>query len=78
LLSGLAGALGCVIALPLNWVTTGVGSTTSFSEIAFRFHVDAAALLAGLIFAVVLGAAGGALPARAAARKEILNALREA
>jgi putative ABC transport system permease protein len=78
LLAGLAGVLGCLIALPLNWVTTGVGSMISFSEIAFRFHVSAEALLTGLIFAVVLGAAGGALPARAAARKEILTALREA
>src|SRR5215469_4047166 len=78
LLAGSAGVLGCLIALPLNWVTTGVGSMTSFSEIAFRFHVSAAALLTGVIFAVVLGAVGGALPARAAARKEILTALREA
>lgn len=78
LLAGLVGVLGCLIALPLNWVTTGVGSMVSFSEIAFRFHVSAAALLTGLMFAIVLGAAGGALPARAAARKEILTALREA
>jgi putative ABC transport system permease protein len=78
LLAGLAGVLGCLIALPLNWVTTGVGSMMSFSEIAFRFHVSAAALFSGLLFAVVLGAAGGALPARAAAKKEILTALREA
>jgi putative ABC transport system permease protein len=77
LLAGLAGVLGCLIALPLNWVTTGIGSMTSFSEIAFRFHVSAAALLSGLLLAVVLGGAGGALPARAAARKEILTALRE-
>ncbi|HEX4785168.1 MAG TPA: ABC transporter permease [Candidatus Sulfotelmatobacter sp.] len=78
LLAALGGVLGCLIALPLNWVTTGVGSMVSFSEIAFRFHVGIAALSSGLIFAVVLGAAGGALPARAAAKKEILIALREA
>lgn len=77
LLAGLAGVLGCLIALPLNWVTTGIGSMTSFSEITFRFHVSAAALLSGFLLAVVLGGAGGALPARAAARKEILIALRE-
>lgn len=78
LLAALAGVLGCLIALPLNWVTTGVGSMVSFSEIAFRFHVGIAALFSGLVFAVVLGAVGGALPARAAAKKEILSALREA
>jgi ABC-type antimicrobial peptide transport system permease subunit len=78
LLAALAGVVGCLIALPLNWVTTGIGSMVSFSEIAFRFHVSIAVLLSGLTFAVVLGAAGGVLPARAAAKKEILIALREA
>ncbi len=78
LLSALAGILGCLLALPLNLVTTGIGSMTSFSEIAFRFRVGVAALLSGFVFAIVLGALGGVLPARSAARKEILSALREA
>jgi ABC-type antimicrobial peptide transport system permease subunit len=78
LLSLLAGILGCLLALPLNWVTTGVGSFISFSEIAFRFQVGIAAMLTGLTFATVVGAIGGLLPARAAAKKEILSALREA
>jgi len=78
LLAALAGVLGCLLALPLNFVTTGVGDFASFSEIAFRFHVGAAALASGLAFAVVLGAIGGVWPARMAAKKEILSALREA
>jgi ABC-type lipoprotein release transport system permease subunit len=77
LLSFLAGIMGCLLALPLNWVTTGVGSFVSFSEIAFRFRVGSAALLTGMTFALVLGGLGGLLPARAAAKKEILSALRE-
>lgn len=77
LLSLLAGIIGCLLALPLNWVTIGVGSFTSFSEIAFRFQVGTAPLLFGLIFATGVGAIGGLLPARAAAKKEILSALRE-
>src|SRR5579864_1695907 len=78
LLSALAGILGCLLALPLNRVTTGVGNFVSFSEIAFRFHTSAGAMFTGLTFALVLGALGGLLPARAAARKEILSALRDA
>jgi len=39
LLSLLAGILGCLLALPLNWVNTGVGNFLSFSEISFRFQV---------------------------------------
>ncbi len=77
LLAGLAGVLGCVLALPLDFFTTGVGSAASFSEIAFRFHVGTAALASGLVLAIVLGAAGGVLPARTAAKKEIISALRE-
>ena len=77
LLSLAAGVLGGVLALPLNWVTTGVGRVASFSEISFRFRVGAAAMFSGLIFALVLGVLGGVLPARAAAKKEILSALRE-
>jgi ABC-type lipoprotein release transport system permease subunit len=77
LLSLVAGVLGCVLALPLNWVTTGVGRAASFSEISFRFRLGAAALLTGLAFAIVLGALGGLLPALEAAKKEIVSALRE-
>jgi len=77
LLSVLAGILGCLLALPLNWVTTGVGNFASFSEIAFQFHTGTAVMFAGLTFAIVLGALGGFLPARSAARKEILSALRD-
>ncbi len=78
LLATLAGLLGCLLALPLDFFTTGVGNFISFSEISFRFQVGASALAAGLIFALVLGALGGVWPARAAAKKEILTALREA
>ncbi|HET7750800.1 MAG TPA: ABC transporter permease, partial [Terriglobales bacterium] len=78
LLAALAGILGCLLALPLNLVTTGVGSFVAFSEISFRFRVGAAALASGLLFAVVVGAIGGVWPARMAAKKEILSALREA
>jgi putative ABC transport system permease protein len=77
LLSVLAGILGCLLALPLNWVTTGVGNFASFSEIAFQFHTGTAIMFSGLTFAIVLGALGGFLPARAAAKKEILSALRD-
>jgi ABC-type antimicrobial peptide transport system permease subunit len=34
-------------------------------------------MLAGVVFALFMGAIGGVFPARSAARKEILTALRE-
>jgi putative ABC transport system permease protein len=77
LLSIVGGLVGCVLVLPLNNITTGIGSFVTFSEIAFNFHVSLAIMLTGLIFALLMGALGGLLPARMAARKEILTALRE-
>ena len=76
LLSSLGGVLGCLLVLPLNGITTGIGNS-NFSETAFNFHVSPTIMLAGIAFAVVLGAAGGLFPASNAARKEILTALRE-
>lgn len=77
LLAGIGGLAGCLLALPLNGMTTGVGNFATFSEIAFNFQVTPAVMLPGVLFALVLGALGGLLPARSAARQEILVALRE-
>jgi putative ABC transport system permease protein len=76
LLSVLGGLLGCLLVLPLNGVTTSIGNS-SFSETAFAFRVTPRIMLTGIAFAVVLGSAGGLLPARMASRKQILTALRE-
>jgi putative ABC transport system permease protein len=77
LLSLLGGAIGCLLVLPLNTVTTGMMSLTSFSEIAFNFRVGPEAMALGIGFALLMGAIGGVFPARMAAKKEILVALRD-
>ena len=77
LLALLGGGLGCLLVLPLHNVTTGIGSFVTFSELAFTYRVTPQVMLAGLLFALVLGALGGVLPAFGAARKTILVALRE-
>ncbi len=76
LLSVLGGIIGCLLVLPLNGITTGIGNS-NFSETAFNFHVSPQIMLIGIAFAAILGAAGGLFPAGNAARKEILIALRE-
>ena len=76
LLSALGGLLGCLLVLPLNGITTGIG-TANFSETSFNFHVSPQIMLGGIVFAVVLGCVGGLFPARMASKKEILTALRE-
>jgi putative ABC transport system permease protein len=77
LLAGLGGVLGCLLVLPLNNISTGIGSFVTFSEIVFNFRVTPALMAAGVGFALLMGAIGGLFPARMAANKEILNALRE-
>lgn len=77
LLSILGGIIGCLLVLPLNGITTGISNFTTFSEVAFNFRVTPQIMLAGVGFAMILGAIGGLFPAASAARKEILTALRE-
>jgi putative ABC transport system permease protein len=77
-LSLVGGALGCALALFANGYTAGTGQTASFSEIAFAFHITGGDIAAGMIFAGLMGLAGGLLPAFRAARLPISSALREA
>ena len=76
LLSALGGVLGCLMAMILNGRTTAVGNA-NFAEMAFDFQVTPQIMLIGLVFAMAMGTIGGLLPARMAAKKEILTALRE-
>jgi putative ABC transport system permease protein len=77
LLSVAGGVIACLLVLPLNGVSTAVGNSVTMSDVAVNFRVSPTILLSGLVYAAALGAAGGALPARMAANKEILSALRE-
>jgi putative ABC transport system permease protein len=77
LLSLLGGLIACALVLPLNAVTTGIGNFSTFSETSFNIHIGPEVMVIGLVFSLILGAVGGLLPARQAAKKEILSALRE-
>jgi ABC-type lipoprotein release transport system permease subunit len=76
LIAVIGGALGCLIALPINGLVTSTTNWASFSEVAFAFRVTPQLLLNGMIFAVVMGIIGGLLPARHAARQQVVDALR--
>jgi len=77
LLALFGGLLGCLMALPVNGMATSTTNFASFSEIAFRFLVTPQILIAGMIFAAVMGAIGGFFPSRNAARRVIVDALRQ-
>lgn len=71
------GILGCLISLPINGLATGTTNFETFSEVVFYFTVTPDLMAKGLVFAAVMGAIGGLLPALAAARQPILSALRQ-
>ncbi|MCX7016907.1 MAG: FtsX-like permease family protein, partial [Candidatus Sumerlaeota bacterium] len=75
-LSLIGGALGCLFSLPINGLATGTTNFETFSEIVFYFTITPELMARGLVFAVIMGAIGGLLPAIYAARQPILQALR--
>ena len=72
----LGGVLGCLFAMPINGVVTSTTNWSSFSEVAFAFRVTPGLLVAGVVFAVVMGMIGGFFPALRAARMPVVQALR--
>jgi putative ABC transport system permease protein len=77
LLCLIGGVLGCLLALPVQGVSTGTANWASFSEVAFAFRITPGILLIGLASSALLGVIGGWFPARLAARRNVSEALRE-
>lgn len=70
------GVIGAVAVLPLNKFTVGALNFQTFSHVAFAFRVTPDLLAAGVLFALVMGVAGGLPPAVRAARSPIAATLR--
>lgn len=77
LLSLLGGVLGCLLILPLNGLESRIGNMVTFSHTTFAFEISPSILAIGLLFSAVMGVVGGLLPARMAARREVLSSLRD-
>jgi putative ABC transport system permease protein len=69
-------AIGIILALPLNFVSTGTSNWVTFSEIAFNFKVTPDLMLFALIFGATIGLVGSLLPSIRASRYKIVDALR--
>ena len=76
LLALVGGVIGCLLALPINGITTSTTNWSSFSEVAFAFRVTPLGLMLGMLFAVGMGLIGGFLPARKAASQTLASSLR--
>jgi putative ABC transport system permease protein len=77
LLALLGAAVGLVLMLPFNGLTTGTGNAMTFSETIFSVRITLGVMITAIVFAVTMGLFGGIAPAWHASRKEILAALRD-
>ena len=78
ILLGLAGGiLGCLMALPMHGISSGTANFQTFSEVLFNFRITPGILLRGLLYASIVGALGGFLPARRAARAKLIDILKQ-
>ena len=77
LLLGLCGGfLGVFAASFMQLITISTMNWASFSELAFSFTLNFSIVWKSLLFSVVMGFVGGALPALRASRMNIVEALR--
>jgi len=76
LLALAGGAAGLAAASLLQAVRISTTNFQTFSELAFSFQLTPGVVARSLLFALVMGLAGGVLPAAKAARMRIVDALR--
>ncbi|MBZ5549055.1 MAG: ABC transporter permease [Acidobacteriia bacterium] len=76
LLSLLGAVVGIILMLPFNGMSTGIGNQVTFSETVFSLHMTARVVITAVVFAMIMGLAGGFAPAWHAARQDILTSLR--
>lgn len=77
ILALLGGVLGCLLAVTVHGYSTGTMNLQTLSELAFAFRVTPTIVGTSLGFALIMGIAGGLLPALRAARLPIAGAVRE-
>ena len=78
LLALAGGVAGLAAASLLQTVHISTTNFQTFSELAFSFELTPGVIVRSLLFALVMGLAGGVLPAAKAARMHIVDALRAA
>ncbi|MFO7708813.1 MAG: ABC transporter permease [Desulfobacterales bacterium] len=78
LLGATGGAGGLLLASGLQFFSVSTTNFQTFAELAFKFQLSPVIVLEGMLFALLMGLAGGLLPAFRASRMNIVEALRAA
>ena len=78
LLALIGGGVGSLLALPVNGISTGSANFVTFTEVTYNFRVTFPLVVSALALSGILGVLGGFFPARTAAKKPIIDALRSA
>ena len=74
----IGGLMGLFFASFLQLITISTVNFQTFSELAFSFALTLSIAVRSLLFALIMGLAGGLLPAFRASRMKIVDALRSA
>jgi len=77
LLALLGAAIGILLMLPFNGMSTSTSNQVTFSEVVFTMQITLSVVLTAVVFAIFMGLIGGVAPAWGAARRDILAALRD-
>lgn len=78
LLSLVGGTVGLLLAAAMQTVSFSTTNFQSFSELAFGFDLTWPIAIKSLVFALLMGLAGGLLPSLRASRMKIVDSLRAA
>lgn len=78
ILGAAGGVAGLVLASFMQFFTISTMNWQSFSELAFSFTLNLTIIVKSFVFALIMGLAGGFLPAAQAARLNIVDSLRAA
>ena len=76
LLTSLGGLLGAGLSLAFNGIRTGTVNMNTWSDVSYAFAVTPDLMAQGVAFSVLMGIAGGFLPAWRASRIPVTEAMR--
>jgi len=75
MLCGLGGLAGAFLALGFNGIQTSTVNFQTFSDVSFAFTITPGLMGQGVAFSVLMGLAGGFLPAWRASRIPVTEAM---